>query len=173
MLLFLFLIGFGLFIGFKVGKKDVEATIVGGLIGFWVALALATTMLFLVPCHQQFEEHEKVEIVALKNRVAVGGSFFLGSGQINSLPYYFFYYKTDDGGVKMGKLLAEDVTIYEEKRSGGYLAKVDKKQTYEIKGWMKWLVPSILRTESLFQRYAIHIPEGSVKSGFVLDINNL
>ncbi len=187
MLTFIVLLGLGIVFGVKKaakeeGEKDrrVDYGLVGGTVGIFAAMFMAMIMTIIIKWgtgtlwYQQYEKNEKTEIIALRNFAGIKGDFFVGSGQIRSAPYYFFYYKTTDGGKKLRTIEAETTTIYEEKRSDGYIMKVVKKETYKPDRWVL-LIPKFLLPpeQSHLSGYVIHIPEGSVKQGFDLDLKNL
>ena len=153
--------------------------VVGGLTITIMVFALLCTVIMAMSSHkQEYAEHEKVEIVALQNRSPNEGSFFLASGRIESVPYYFFYYKLPNGGKKLGKVLAENAEVYEEDRSDGYMAKIQRRTSYSSLREWTWLLVSefMLRLDESYHstsNYAIHVPKGTIKTGFNLDLKDL
>ena len=97
-----------------------------------------------------------------------GFVFFLGSGYVDSAPYYFFRYKTPDGGTKLRKLRAESATVYEEKRTDAYITEILDEKRFN---W-SWLLNPI-NTSAHISGYAIHVREGSVKKEINLDLKDL
>ncbi len=52
------------------------------------------------------------DIVSIKQTSTITGSFFLGSGTIDSIDYYYFYFKSGDG-YQLGKQPIENTVIIE------------------------------------------------------------
>src|SRR3989304_5984485 len=59
-------------------------------------------------------EITNTHIVTLKDGQSVGGSFFLGSGYINSSLQYITYTEVSPSNFKMSKFVADDVEINED-----------------------------------------------------------
>ena len=107
-------------------------------------------------------EKNKIPLVALINGKGIEGSFFLGSGEIDTEPYYFYYTQESDGGKTLNKIDAGMVRVYEDDRKDAYIAEV----------WFK--NKDILDDDvDVFLRYAIHVPKGTIKEVIDLDIRNL
>lgn len=91
-----------------------EAIFLGFLIGFLFLLLsfgiIYTSVVALLP---NVTNTYSIPIVSLKDKSGIEGSFVLGSGTIKDKDYYIYYSKTQDGGYKRNKVLAENVTIYQ------------------------------------------------------------
>lgn len=127
-------------------------TLFGGLVGFFVAWAL--------PCVSK-EAKETFEIVSLQDGNSINGSFFLGSGQINNSMAYTFYYKTETGGFKLKQIESEYVEIK-------YSTENPIATKYYLVDASWWNNFAIDFYES---RWIIEIPEGTIKTNYVLDAN--
>lgn len=144
--------------------------LLAALFGLGIAWGIACFIVTMAPGRPM--EFEKTDLIALSTSASVEGQFFLGSGRIEGQSYYFFYYSTPDGGKKLGKLSAEEVTLYEEDRAGAFMAKVKTEKEHSSKGWTRFFV-----TESQWDlrwsndvSYAIHVPKGSVREEIRLDL---
>jgi hypothetical protein len=159
-------------------KKEGDVGV--GNLGDAITAAGVTLLLALVggclvanktPRASVITEFDKGRIVALSASVTTEGSFFLGSGQIEGRPCYFFYFETPDGGKKLDKLDASQVTLYEEDRKDAYFAKAINKRDWSGHGWVyDFFVPPILRSQEWGNEYAIHVPKGSIKEEIRLDL---
>lgn len=127
-------------------------TLIGGLIGFIIALAL--------PCVPK-DATETFEIVSLQDGNSLNGHFFLGSGNISDEMVYTFYYKTEAGGFKLKQVKSELTEIMYSSESPKAI------RHYYVDGsW--WNNFAIDFYES---KWVIEIPEGSIKTNYVLDAN--
>lgn len=102
-------------------------------------------------------------LVVIRDKDGIEGRFFLGSGYIDSAPYYFYYVQTADGGLRPGKVEANGaVTVYEQDRASAELV------TYR---WMmkpptwSWIFCLPHEGSDKFT-YAFRVPKGSVKREF-------
>ncbi|MGD0977136.1 MAG: hypothetical protein ABR875_02485 [Minisyncoccia bacterium] len=144
---------------------------VGLVFGLLLAVVTALKIGALLPNYHETQVIEKTELVALNNGTTIEGRFFLGSGQIDSQPAYFFYYKVANGGIKLGTLSAEGVTIFEEKRSDAYMEKSSEEDYPKITGiWGYLTFPGVTRK---WECVNFHIPEGSIQRSFDLDLKNM
>jgi len=103
-----------------------------------------------------------VPLVTLRNADGVAGSFFLGTGSVESVPYYFYYTPSGDGGYIQDRLRSSaGITVYEEDRTDGAL------EVYE----RKFVDPSNARwgMDGGNVEYKFRIPRGSLKKQFRLE----
>lgn len=140
------------------------------------------------------------EIIALQDNSDIQGSFFLGSGSINNRDYYVYYYKTEYGYKQNKLYLDNDWTpVYLHYIPQGGTPHIDQyalvEHTTLIKKPSIWLslieylqykdmeigetISEIKSMGSLFitdpsvydnYRIEIHIPEGSIKEGYIIDL---
>jgi hypothetical protein len=129
--------------------------------------------------HKKVEDFEmKAEIVALGGKAGPEGSFFVGIGNIKTIPHYLVFLKQPDGGAKLFMLDFPVVTIHEEDRKDGVLVEYGKKITYSHKdskiSWMFWPMDWSHSYESSDGgRFHLHVPQGSIKKDFSVDINKM
>lgn len=131
------------------------------LIGFMGGAGVAAVV-GMFP-EKQLVESGRTELVALKDSQGIEGNFFLGSGQVNSEMFYFFYYSCGNSCSVFGKIPAFNARVYEDSESPHikYFKKVFKNQA-----WNNFALPSLGDNETS----EIHIPKGSIKQGFSLDL---
>lgn len=100
-------------------------------------------------------------LVSLHTKDGEQGTFFLGSGTVNGVQYYFFYRKNSDGSFGPGRVYADDaVRVYEEPRTDASML------TYD---WVK-----DADEENIFSfpvnagghSYDFHVPTGTILRGF-------
>jgi hypothetical protein len=148
--------------------------VVGAALGF--VLVLAATELLLPAKYSVVtnDYNDRIELVALSNTSGLHGDFFLGSGQINSVFYYVYRFKTDRGSERFSKVEMEKSDVFKEDRKGGYIINIHKitkpSLDYEKSFW-KWI--TIAPGEDLIIWHDIHVPKGSVKDGIDIDIGKL
>ncbi len=165
------LIGVGITLWMAIGLShwgfDMEILLLGfmallmsGLIGIMGGMGVAAIVGFFP--EKIIIEDGRTEIVALKDSQGLEGHFFLGSGQINSEMYYFYYYSCGTSCSAFGKTPAFAARIYEDSDSPHitYFKKVFKNPS--------WNDFAIILEDN--EPSEIHIPKGSIKQGFTLDL---
>ena len=97
---------------------------------------------------------------------ATVGSFALGSGTIDSNPYYYFFVKTGNG-VQLGKVNALKTRLVEEDG-------VPRVICYESKCKSK-LMHILLFANDLVKdhRYALYVPKGTIITDYNIDLGNV
>src|ERR1700722_17570079 len=115
----------------------------------------------LYSSHPVEGEHRQLEVI--RDKDGMQGRFFLGSGTIESQPYYFYYQRMEDGGLRPGKLEANHfVTVYEEDRKNAELVVFDWVMSPP---WWAWIICAP-HSESDGKSYEFHVPKGTVKPGY-------
>jgi hypothetical protein len=153
------------------GRRDkISGTLVGVIIGIVVGIGVGFILDVTLPYETHEFESERVELVALGDTNLLHGTFFLGSGQINSDMYYLFFFKAPDGGKKFDKVNAKNTTVYEEDRSDAYLVRIGQQEQRPNSTYL-WLLPKFLVHDVYNYYYAIHVPKGTIKTGYNLDLN--
>ena len=105
-----------------------------------------------------------IKLVSLRDKSAIEGSFFLGSGNFNQKEY-FVYYREWGTGFKKEKVLAENSIIFEDKEKDPVL--IHKKSVYE-KEWMNFLF-SKKRDSISVVSYEFHVPKGTIIQKFSVE----
>ena len=111
-----------------------------------------------------FPKHWKLAgtdtLVSLRNQAGVSGSFYLGTGTVDSHDYYYYYVGSAEEGYQPRRIkVDENVTIFEEERTDGEL----KTFSREFKSDIYSLFGLTAGT-----RYEFRIPKGSLKQHFLL-----
>lgn len=157
-------------------SNKVGAFLLGINVSVLVYLALCMVIMHNSSYKQEYVEYDKVEIVALENASITQGSFFLGTGYIDKVPHYVYYFKLPNGGKKLETLSAESAVVHEENRIDAYKAKPKEQRVYtSLKPWAWLLIPEFMLIESCGSstNYALHVPKGTIKTGFNLDLKAL
>lgn len=142
---------------FGVTTLFVPLFMLGGSI---VGLAIAAVIGNILPVKRN-PNPVITKLASLKGEKGTSGPFFLGSGNINTKLYYFFYKKIGRGYQSEKTEANDKVMIFEEKREDGEL------RTYSRifkKGWFG-LFAFCYDDEP---EHDFIIPEGSLKRGFTL-----
>lgn len=136
------------------------------LVGLVVAIVANFLCMFPVLsfCEDEYRTVDTTEIYALNDNVGVQGKFFLGSGQVNSEPYYYYIEETD-AGKHIGSISAKNAYICE---SNTETPRIEMQRAFWKKYWIKWLF-CINASDT---RYMIYIPENSVTTDFNVDLSN-
>lgn len=158
----------GMFIGYMRPESLTEWFFVGlfwlflvsiaGVICGVIAFGIGTTF----PTHRV--NSEVWNLAALRDKDGVEGRFFLGSGQISSVDYFFFYKKVEDGGLQADRVVADSSAIvYEQDRADASVQVYDWVYRYP---W--WAFTVSMPSENAGHSYSFYVPKGSVRKGFSL-----
>lgn len=99
-------------------------------------------------------------IVSIRNNDVTSGNFMLGCGSIKQTEYYFYFYKTLNGGYARGKKNVNKTVIVENDTKHPHIEIL--KTTYESKsGWFKF------RGQEE-ENYKIIVPKGTILNKFQL-----
>lgn len=100
------------------------------------------------------------EITSIKNTDITSGNFMLGCGSIRQTEYYFYFYKTLNGGYARGKNNVNNTVIVE---NDDYIPHIQQLTTcYKSKsGWFKF-------REQTQEDYKIIVPKGTLINKFKL-----
>lgn len=118
----------------------------------------------------QLSEKYMYDLTTLVNSShAEGNGAFLSSNSFRDKEYYEYYKLLPDGGKRFGRVRATEVVLYEDDRSDAYMAMLKGKAVFS-----KWtraiFIPQFfVRTEKL-DKYAIHVPMGTVVSKFSVEL---
>jgi len=162
----------GLFIIIFVG--GVSIAIIGSLInklleidsfwhGYTMIIYMLVSLFTLIIIDENIETKDvpfnEVSITALKDGNVSEGTFFLGSGSVDGVTYYYYMVDTQYGKT-MNKIKAANTYIQE----GDFEPKIVKyKEDYDSKFW-NWVYPN---HES---RTIIQVPENTVTKDFEIDM---
>ena len=136
----------------------VAGTVIGGLIGFTVAIVISALHF---DQNVDWKVVDEREIVSMKGGSKAHRDFFLSIASFNQDEYYFFYSRTSDGGYRLNKVKADYVTIYEEKRSDGVLKNRECKKGHEAP--LPWRYFGVYNLYVVCgESYSFHIPEGRI-----------
>ena len=99
-------------------------------------------------------------IISIRNNDVTSGNFMLGCGKINQSEYYFYFYKTLNGGYARGKKDVNRTVIVEDNTTTPHIEIL--KTTYESKsGWFKF-------SGQEEEDYKIVVPKGTILNKFQL-----
>lgn len=105
---------------------------------------------------------EVMEITALKDNVANEGQFFLGSGNVEGVAYYF-YMEQKELGYQMNKVAVDQSYIKEVQTGTPKIEVYKKKRTSKFAAFMFG--------EFLYEKeYVFHVPKGTVTTDFKVDM---
>ncbi len=136
----------------------------GGILGSIIGAAIAFVLGIFVPKPKGNQETKTTRLASLRSSGGIQGSFFLGSGSIESQQYYRYYEDSGDGGYTPCQLqIDSNVTVYEE----------DRKDAELVVTWTaydnRFIDGFVIQNLDSNTRYAFHVPRGSILQEFVLN----
>lgn len=118
------------------------------------------------PHYSEAELITNTPIFTLHTDTALEGSFFLGSGSINSYTQYIFYSKVGDTkGMVLSHIPTDDTIVYMDENVSPYVKRIDwvryntktnEIDTYEyirVTGNGDWI---------RYPKYELHVPNGTI-----------
>lgn len=93
----------------------------------------------------------QTDIHSLKDNSMIHGRFFLGSGSIDSVPVYVYYYQLPSGGYKLSTVPVDKTVIFMDENSNPYL------KTTEYK------------FANIYYEYEFHVPNGTIVEEYLLN----
>lgn len=148
------------------------------MISFLIALALVFGSIFaLISINKHIDTYEALEeteqIVSIKDNSQVSATSGLFYVSMSTDGVYTYYYKTNDGGYKQGKVNADNTIIYEEDncKSPSIQRYCKYTQNNWSETWTKILLFSSKQDKyvSDSDRYEVHVPKGTVVQEFNLN----
>lgn len=112
---------------------------------------------------------EEYPLVSLKEKSGIKGQFFLGSGSIEGVEYYFWYRRNKDGSVEGGKSNVSGAKIYEQDATPTMVEyKTDYKNKY-VKYYI-WFIGLDKRSKEADGEWCptFTIPKNSIQIGYNL-----
>ena len=98
--------------------ETLGGTLIGLVVGFFLSMILSLA----VKSSREPVNKDPIDIHAMSDGSGISGSFFIGSGTIKDVQYYYFYSSTESGGFKQQKAPVTTSTIFEHDNIGsGYL----------------------------------------------------
>jgi hypothetical protein len=156
----------GWYLGFWVAALICVLTVIlgaviGGLIGFFIAWLCS----FFVKYEN--DNSEFITLAPLERDSNFNGGYFLGTGTIDSEPYYYFYEVSDDNKSKLQRVSAKDATIREfEEECEELEVEAEVQITKEVPIGNDFVIDWLTCTYDRNFKYEFVIPKGSIKHDF-------
>jgi hypothetical protein len=131
------------------------------------------------PYHRQTTAKTAVinELASLGAKTSTEGSFFLGCGNIFGSQYYYYCEKYPDGAMSIQKALVSSVLIYEDSDEKPFVGiKQYTLTSTKQDSWMHdffFTRDSGSYTSSHNSKLEFHVPKGTVKKVFDVDVSKL
>lgn len=149
---------------------------VGGTVGVafgasLVALLLTSPIGCFAP--QEWKLETTQHMVNLADNYGIQGYLFFGTGSINSVPYYDYYYQTPDSVLFRERIPAEGVPVIEEDRQDGVVLvyHYGPKNPQFVHNWSAGHFIGAFPEENCSvhsYRYELRVPKGTIKrNGFL------
>jgi hypothetical protein len=130
----------------------VFGTVICSLVAVALFLGLNSVTRMVVGSH--WSTYETAELASIDDRSGTSGSFFLGSGQIDSTPV-FYYYEHDKDGYRLKHQDASEAVVVE---SGKPYIEYRHLVSNDSNWYLEWGGTSVI----------FHVPEGSIVRDFTL-----
>jgi hypothetical protein len=142
------------------GPSFIMSLLVGAGVGFgaWIGSFLGLTAL-ANGMQDETYQYTGIDIVALQDGNATQGSFFLGTGVIDSTPKYTFYIN-ESGAKQLVSIDANDIRVYDNADHPYVVRQHDCELSWG--DWFAVCMDSDRYTE-------VHVPAGTIRSDYVLD----
>lgn len=137
-----------------------NSIIISFIISIVASLTIGTIIALIIQPKTKIVS-EKFYLESLNDGQETYGKFFLGSGKINNQMMYYYYYE-DDGYYNFGQMFCNDAKIKYNDNEKPYLEIQHHKNTEDLIN--KFSINCKNPT------YIFHIPPGSIKSNFILDL---
>jgi hypothetical protein len=129
------------FIWFKPKDIDMDNAIPGTIILMPIISIFAGLLLMFgvrwIDSKETISYKPTCNIVSIRNNDVTSGNFMLGCGSIKQTEYYFYFYKTLNGGYARGRKNVNKTVIVEDNTKHPHIEIL--KTTYESKsGWFKF-----------------------------------
>lgn len=157
-ILVLTILGYSYYL-YRSRSKDGDYIFGGVMISLFVIILL-TMIGNTVFLKEQFRTNCSTEIISLSNSQSISGSFFLGSGVIDSTEYYFTFKKDSDGAFNRWKIPAYSARLF---LTNSQSPKIIWQRIYY--GAPKWLT-FLSRSEDRDTIYDIYVPENTIIQKF-------
>jgi hypothetical protein len=154
-------------------KDGFDIEVVGfGFLGLLLTALLATFCTLPVYGIAMDDTRFSQNLQALNDSTSTHGSFFLGSGTVDSYPAYYYYERRDDGSFYQWQVYAANASIVET--SGTPHVERVCQDNYSFGHWIIWPLPmsEYDHTCSPDDEAIFYVPQGSVTNTFNLDLEN-
>ena len=132
--------------------------------GIMISLFLSIIILVIANSTSVFKEScregHSIEIVSLSNSQSVSGSFFLGSGIINSTEYYFSFVRNSDGSFSRWKTPTYNAKLYLTNNKKPQI--IWDRICYRAPSWLTYITCNQYQNSS----YDIYVPENTIIQKF-------
>jgi hypothetical protein len=108
-------------------------------------------------------EAGKTYLTSMNDQNQTEGRLFLGSGVIEGVMYYTYYYKTQSGSYRFGKINSYNVDIIELDQVVPHIQYY--KEEFVDKDWNKWIAPMVYNIEP-----DIFVPKNSIQRKIIFDL---
>lgn len=107
-------------------------------------------------------EERAYEIVSLKSKSEISGSFFLGTGSIDDREYYYTFAEVEEDRYKRVTIPSDNSIIEETDEKTPHVTK-----KYYVRDGVDWIVPEwIDKGEVSKVEYNIYVPKGTIIKEF-------
>lgn len=130
--------------------EGIFTTVFVGIFAFLAAVVLSQVIGSLV--YDQDVRERSFKVVAASDSNLTEGQFSIFGGFIGETPYYFYYRQDVDGGIRQGRIPADNTVIFEDQETRPFIIVRTCPETMRFWGESSSCLPS----------YEIHAPKGSV-----------
>jgi hypothetical protein len=148
---------------YKLLKKEIHyLTIISLFIFVCILLNMAIVCYYKDTNSLITKKVKTIELKSINDNFSNSGSFFLGTGTVESESYYYYYIKTGTNTYKQNKLDATNVEIVEDSLlTKAYLIKYSNMIPEKYANW-------VIRPHSY--TYKFYVPSNTIKQNYTFDL---
>lgn len=105
---------------------------------------------------------------SLNDNIVTKGSFTLGTGQVDGISKYYYYYNVTNNTYKLEHVNTDDTVIIESDTTSPMIVKYKTIVDNDKMQWSNWLFNMTLDIESV--HYEIYVPKNTIISNYMLDV---
>lgn len=155
-----------------IGSFDVFLDCVFFLVLSWVYFMLTGFVAILIGSgiglafNQTNELQETYYLASFRDAIGIHGSFFIGSGSIDSKLKYYFYKKLPDEGYQADSVDAKNAIIYQDEIKQPYMDVYGLRFTNQLENLFAF------PTGVWYSSYKIHVPPNSITQNYKLNLGD-
>lgn len=140
-----------------ISTKDFDISIKNLIIAMLIVGVISSVLAIVIVDNSPVIENKEfitdTPIYSIHMNDGVHGSFFLGSGTVNSYTQYLFYKDSGTGGYVLDKVFTDGTVIFQDENNQPYIRKIETAQVDRKSGE---------RFGTYSNRFEIHVPKGTI-----------
>lgn len=151
----------------------VKSIVIGGLSIMLLIACIAHANVYDKSKYQETVQTNSYDLVTLQDESQVSGNLrgrsFYVYASLETNEVYNFYYKTEDGGFRKGKVDASKAVVYEQDETAPVVVEYTIYTKSKMSETMQKICYFGVCNEQTSKNYKIYIPKGTITNEYVLD----